>query len=85
DKKIFIAVSLLDDKVQITIEDNARGISEDIIDKVFDPYFTTKHQSQGTGIGLYMSSDIVSNTLKGKLYVKNTQKGAKFFIELPLS
>ncbi|MEA3499195.1 MAG: cache domain-containing protein [Campylobacterota bacterium] len=84
DKKIFIAVSLLDDKVQITIEDNARGISEDIIDKVFDPYFTTKHQSQGTGIGLYMSSDIVSNTLKGKLYVKNTQKGAKFFIELPL-
>ncbi|NQY95166.1 MAG: hypothetical protein HRT43_13465, partial [Campylobacteraceae bacterium] len=50
----------------------------------FDPYFTTKHKSQGTGLGLHMSYKIVSESLKGKLYVKNTKYGAKFFIELPL-
>ena len=71
-------------KVFITIEDNAGGIDEKIKDKIFNPYFTTKHQSQGTGIGLYNSYDIVVNRLFGKIYVENTKYGAKFFIELPL-
>ena len=47
--------------------------------------FTTKHQSTGTGIGLYMSHKIVTKNLKGHLYVKNTNFGAKFFIELPIT
>ncbi|MCK5109881.1 MAG: HAMP domain-containing histidine kinase [Arcobacteraceae bacterium] len=73
-----------EDKVVITIEDNGGGIPEDILPKIFDPYFTTKHQSQGTGLGLHMSYRIIRESLKGKLYVKNTNNGAKFFIELPL-
>ncbi len=68
----------------ITIEDNAGGISNDIIKKVFDPYFTTKHESIGTGISLYMCYEIVTTNLKGKIYVKNKNDGAKFYIELPL-
>lgn len=71
--------------LQITIEDNAGGIEEKIIDKIFDSYFTTKDYEYSTGIGLYTSYDIVVNKLGGQLYVKNTQHGAKFFIELPLN
>ena len=73
------------DRVIITIEDNGGGIPEDIMPKIFDPYFTTKHQSQGTGLGLHMSYRIIVESLKGRLYAKNTQNGAKFFIELPLN
>ena len=71
-------------KAILTIEDNGGGIPKDILPKIFDPYFTTKHESQGTGLGLYMSYNIICKSLKGKLYAKNTQDGAKFFIELPL-
>ncbi len=70
--------------IVITIEDNGGGIDESIIDKIFNPYFTTKHQSQGTGIGLYSSYDIITNHLGGRFYVQNSEHGAKFFIELPI-
>jgi PAS domain S-box-containing protein len=66
----------------ISIEDNGGGIPEDILPKIFDPYFTTKHQSQGTGLGLHMSYKIITDSLHGNLYVKNTENGAKFFIVL---
>ena len=68
----------------IIIEDNAGGIPIDIIDKIFNPYFTTKHQNQGTGIGLYNSYNIVTKHLQGKLYAKNTYDGVRFVIELPI-
>ena len=74
-----------DEKVVITVEDNGGGIPDDILPKIFDPYFTTKHKSQGTGLGLHMSYKIITDSLGGSLYVKNTKNGAKFFIELPLS
>lgn len=74
-----------DFSIQITIEDSAGGIPINIIDKIFNPYFTTKQKYQGTGIGLYSGYDIIVNKLKGKLSVKNTEHGAKFFIELPLN
>jgi signal transduction histidine kinase len=69
----------------VTIEDNAGGIPDNVMPKIFDPYFTTKHQSQGTGIGLYMSKSIIEHNLKGKLHAQNTQYGAKFIIEVPVS
>jgi signal transduction histidine kinase len=83
----FIKISLQkeDDKVRIMIEDNGGGISEEILPKIFDPYFTTKHQSQGTGLGLYMSKEIIEKHLGGKLFATNSQNGAIFTIELPLS
>ncbi len=68
----------------ITIEDNGGGIPQDILPKIFEPYFTTKHKAQGTGLGLHMSYEIITKHLLGKLYAKNTPNGAKFFIELPL-
>lgn len=77
-------------EIVIIIKDNAGGIAEDIIDKVFEPYFTTKHKSQGTGIGLYMTEEIIVKHLKGKILVKNKDfiykniacKGAQFKIVL---
>jgi len=68
----------------ITIEDNGGGVPKEILNKIFEPYFTTKKDSQGTGLGLNMSYKIVKESLKGDLYIKNTNNGAKFFIELPL-
>jgi len=81
---IKIEHKICDKKVIITIEDNGGGIDKKIINKIFEPYFTTKHSSQGTGLGLHISYDIIRNSLKGDLYVKNSEYGAKFFIELPL-
>ena len=83
DKWIDISLTQNDTTVIITIEDNAGGIPSEVMPKIFDPYFTTKHQSQGTGLGLHMSYKIITESLNGKLYVKNTSNGAKFFIELP--
>ncbi|XPV69822.1 MAG: ATP-binding protein [Halarcobacter sp.] len=79
-------------QITITIQDNAGGVKDEIIDKIFDPYFTTKHKSQGTGIGLYMSSKIIHEHFSGEILVKNenidfnnkTYIGAKFFIILPI-
>ncbi|TLP40795.1 sensor histidine kinase [Arcobacter arenosus] len=81
---IIIDVIKKENKAILTIEDNAGGIKEDVLPHVFEPYFTTKHQSQGTGLGLYMSFNIVKDSLKGNIYIKNTQSGAKTFIELPI-
>ncbi len=68
----------------IQVEDNGGGIDDEIIDKVFEPYFTTKHKSQGTGLGLYMTRQIVENKFHGTITVKNGVDGACFIIKLPL-
>jgi signal transduction histidine kinase len=80
---ISINHSIYDDKSIISVEDNAGGIPNDIIDKIFNPYFTTKEQGKGTGLGLHMSKRIVKEVLKGNLEVENTISGAKFKIILP--
>jgi PAS domain S-box-containing protein len=93
DRVIIIKTFIQNDKAFLTIQDSGGGIPGDIIDKVFEPYFTTKHQAQGTGIGLYMSSEIVSKHMDGTIRVKNINfeyknkkyTGACFSIVLPLS
>lgn len=77
-KNIYIRIY----KDKIEIEDNGGGIADDIKDKIFEPYFTTKFQSQGTGIGLYMSKVIITQHFNGKLYFYNSGKGAVFVIEI---
>ena len=78
-------ISTLENSILITIEDNGGGIPDDVLPRIFEPYFSTKHKNQGTGLGLHMSYKIICESLEGKLYAKNTQNGAKFFIELPIN
>ena len=68
----------------IEIKDNALGINEEIIEKVFDPYFTTKEEGKGTGIGLYMSKTIIESNMDGKLSVHNINDGVMFKIRVPI-
>lgn len=80
--KIHISIFRKENKSIIEIKDNGGGISEKYFDKIFDPYFTTKPHSQGTGHGLCMAKMIVEKSMHGKLDVKNEKKGAKFSIIL---
>jgi PAS domain S-box-containing protein len=90
---IFLNIYEKEKYVYIDIKDSGKGIPEDIVEKIFEPYFTTKHQSQGTGIGLYMSEEIVSKHMNGKLsvenisyeYENNRYTGAKFTIKIPVT
>jgi signal transduction histidine kinase len=89
-KLIFIDTYKKDNISYIKILDNGGGIEESIINRIFEPYFTTKHQYQGTGIGLYMSEEIIHKHLHGNLSVSNEKftfegikyTGAAFIIEI---
>ena len=89
---IFINIYKEREKAIIEIFDNGGGVSENILEKVFEPYFTTKHKSQGTGIGLYMTEAIITKHLHGEIDVDNysysyknqSYTGARFIIKLPL-
>jgi len=92
-KLILISTSKKENIVTIKITDNAGGIDKKIIDKVCEPYFTTKHQSKGTGIGLYMTEEIIVKHMLGSLLIKNVDityedksyKGTEITIELPIN
>ncbi|MDP8220456.1 MAG: HAMP domain-containing sensor histidine kinase, partial [Candidatus Stygibacter frigidus] len=84
DTNIHIFLETLENKVKIIIKDNAGGIPTEILEKVFDPYFTTKQDTNGTGLGLYMSKTIIEKHMKGKIKAVNHEKGAIFTITLPL-
>ncbi|MDD2640687.1 MAG: HAMP domain-containing sensor histidine kinase, partial [Arcobacteraceae bacterium] len=81
-KDAHIDIFALEDEnvVKLTIEDNAGGIKVRPKSKIFEPYFTTKDEAHGTGIGLYMSKIIIEKNMKGKLRVKNVNNGARFEI-----
>jgi len=93
DRLIFVsALQEEDNKVIVEIKDSGGGISSDVIKRIFEPYFTTKHQSIGTGLGLAMSDKIIRERYKGVIEVFNVEysynakqyKGACFKIVLPL-
>mgnify|MGYP000462164104 CR=1 FL=1 len=77
----------------ISLKDNGGGIPNDILPKIFDPYFTTKHQSQGTGLGLNMTYKLIVDGMNGTIEANNVNfdyenkeyKGTEFMITLPLS
>lgn len=82
----FISIHLFreKDRAVVTIEDNGGGIPEKIIDRVFEPYFTTKGPDKGTGIGLFMSKTIIEKNMGGRLTVNNIGTGALFRVEIPV-
>ena len=85
DAKVSLEIKKSNKYGSVIIKDNAGGISENIIEKVFEPYFTTKEEGKGTGIGLYMSKIIIEKNMKGRLSVQNTNDGVAFTISVPLS
>jgi signal transduction histidine kinase len=80
--KITIRTYKKDNKAVLEVGDNAGGVPEEIVEHIFDPYFSTKKGKDGTGLGLYMSKTIVKEHCKGAIYVKNNPSGAVFKIEL---
>jgi PAS domain S-box-containing protein len=80
--RIAISTNFENGISSVTIADNAGGVPDDIIDKIFAPYFTTKGPQQGTGVGLFMSKTIIETNMGGKLSVRNTAEGAEFRVEV---
>ena len=66
----------------MTVADNAGGVPENVMNKIFEPYFTTKETDKGTGIGLFMSKNIIEKNMGGRLVVRNIGEGAEFRIEV---
>jgi len=79
-KNPYIKITIEDKSISIC--DNGGGIPENIVDKIFDPYFSTKDEKNGTGLGLYMSKIIVEEHHNGQLIVKNESDGACFTIKV---
>ena len=90
-KVIFLSTRGDDTGIFISVKDTGGGISESIMEHIFEPYFTTKHKSQGTGLGLHMTYMMITNELQGEITVKNRtfefegeiHNGAEFIIKLP--
>ncbi len=82
---IHVNVQKKSDTIVVMVSDNGGGVPAAIINQIFEPYFTTKHQTQGTGLGLYMSKKIIEHHMAGKLEVNNNKEGAVFEITLPIA
>jgi len=79
---ITVEFNSLGERVMISVTDNGGGIPAGNLDRIFEPYFSTKEQGQGTGIGLYMSKMIIENNMGGRLTARNVDGGAEFRIEV---
>ncbi len=92
DRFLFVEAKVINEELEILIKDTGQGIPLNIMEKIFDPYFTTKHSSIGTGIGLYMTNQIITKQFHGQITVSNIEiensdkilSGAEFKIILPL-
>jgi len=93
EKLIFITSYIEDENLIIQIKDNAKGIPSNVLPKIFEPYFTTKHKSQGTGLGLHMTYNLIVDGMNGNIQAENVTykyediqyKGAIFTITLPIA
>ena len=72
-KYIFISIKEIDDNIQIIVKDNGGGAPDEIIENIFEPYFTTKHQSFGKGVGLYVVYQIITEEFNGSIKARNAQ------------
>ncbi len=83
--KIEVNVTFLKEYLNIKISNNGGNIPQEILDKIFDPYFTTKHQSKGTGLGLYILKMIIEQSILGKVQIYNHQDGVMVEMDIPHS
>ncbi|MEA1953050.1 MAG: FIST N-terminal domain-containing protein [Campylobacterota bacterium] len=81
-RKIDLDITTEEENIIIHISDNAGGIPEAVIHKIFDPYFSTKEEKNGTGLGLYMCKMIIVDNMGGEISINNTHEGACFTIKL---
>ena len=81
--KIIISVESTDKHIVISIKDNGVGIPSEILDKIYDPYFTTKHKSKGTGLGLYILKMIIEESMQGKVELKSTEDATTCNLYIP--
>ncbi len=81
-RKIKITLKKIEDKCVLKISDNAGGITKEVLPKIFDPYFTTKEEGKGIGVGLYMAKMIIEKNMGGKLTARNIKNGEEFRIEV---
>ena len=84
-KKIFITIKKDKNSAYVNILDNAGGVSSNIIEKIFEPYFTTKTYKKASGLGLFISKIIIEENMQGRLDFENVGEGAKFSIKIPIS
>ena len=83
-REISITATCRDDEAFIEVKDNAGGIAKENLEKIFEPYFTTKHKSRGTGLGLFMSKMICEQGLNGSMDVVSDKNTTTFSIKIPL-
>jgi len=83
DSIIWITTYCDNNHIYVSIKDNAGGIKKNIIDKIFDPYFTTKENFDGTGLGLYVSKIIIQEKLNGDIWVESDKNFTTFYIKIP--
>ncbi|MGE4294695.1 MAG: ATP-binding protein [Campylobacterales bacterium] len=83
-RRIHISLSLQEAWAVLCVEDNGGGIPEHLLERIFEPYFSTKEEGKGSGIGLYMAKMIVEQNMRGAINAENTGEGARLCIRLPL-
>jgi signal transduction histidine kinase len=85
DPTVTVSTKNLGGRIEIRVKDNGNGIPEEIKDKIFQPFFTTKPTGQGTGLGLSLSYDIITKGHGGELKVETKEgEGSEFIIQLPI-
>ncbi|MEA3373714.1 MAG: HAMP domain-containing sensor histidine kinase [Campylobacterota bacterium] len=84
-REIVVAVSTNTHSIHLSIKDSGGGIPDEVMDKIYDAYFSSKHQAHGTGLGLFIAKTIVEIKLLGRIKASNTDMGARFDIRLPLT
>ncbi|MGJ0493737.1 PAS domain-containing sensor histidine kinase [Aliarcobacter cryaerophilus] len=82
-KEIVFKTYKKDDFIVFEYIDNAQGLNKELFDKIYEPYFTTKHQSSGTGLGLFICKIIIENSFEGEIMHENIENGLKFTLKFP--
>jgi signal transduction histidine kinase len=80
---IEVELDCCDSNIRILVRDNGTGIPEEILTDIFNPYFTTKTEGKGTGIGLYMTKIVIKDNLGGEISAFNHEGGAAFEVLIP--